>query len=47
MRTSGEREGEEVGKRRITDEETYLPIALSFSPTSSISPSGARRLAVK
>lgn len=33
METSGEREGKEVGKGRITDEETFLPIALSFSPT--------------
>lgn len=44
---SGEIEGEEEGKGRITEEETSLPIAFSFAPTSSISPSGARRLAVK
>lgn len=47
MGTSGEREEEEVGKGTITDEETSLPIPLSFSPTLSTSPSGARRLAVK
>lgn len=34
MGTSGEREGVEMGKGRITDEETSLPIALSsLSPT--------------
>ena len=32
MGASGEREGEEVGKDKITDEETSLPIA-SLSPT--------------
>lgn len=41
MRTSGERKGEKVGKGRITDAETSLPIAFSFSPTRSIFPSGA------
>lgn len=40
--------GREKGKKwEMTDEETSHPIALSFSPTLSTSPSGARRLAVK
>lgn len=47
MGASGETEGGKVGKGTITDKETSLPIALSFSPTLSTSPSGARRLAVK